>query len=205
MFVITADQDGSRRTGERVASLLTELDALIADDQLPGVLLPFERTVGDEVQAVLSEPATALALTLHLQRMQEWSVGIGVGAAEQLADTARASSGPAFLRAREAVERAKSKAVPAPVAVVGADPAPSRDAEALLQLMAAVVRRRSDAGWEMIDTRQAHPTARAAAAALGISPQAASQRLQTALWDEIRGVEPLAVSLLRALDPDQAG
>ncbi|WP_147917392.1 hypothetical protein [Ruania zhangjianzhongii] len=205
MFVITADQDASRRTGEHVDTLLTTLAALIEDQELPGVRLPFERTVGDEVQAVLDDAATTVRLTLELQRLQEWAVGIGVGEAEHLATTSRASSGAVFIHAREAVERAGGRTVPAPVAVVAADPATARDAEALLQLMAAVVRRRSAAGWEMIDARLRAPTARAAADALGISPQAASQRLQAALWDEVRGVEPLAAGLLHALDTGTAG
>ena len=205
MFVITADQDSSRRTGERVDALLSTLAAVIEAEQLPGVLRPFERTVGDEVQAVLSDPASTVRLTLELQRLQEWAVGIGVGEADHLAASARASSGPAFIRAREAVERASSRTVPAPVAVVAADPDGARDAEALLQLMAAVLRRRSDAGWEMIDARLRAPTARAAAEELGISPQAASQRLQAALWEEVRGVEPLAAGLLHALDAGTAG
>jgi len=157
------------------------------------------------VQAVLTDAATTVTLTLHLQRLQEWSVGIGVGEVEHLAPSSRASSGPAFIHAREAVERAAGRAVPAPVAVIGGDPGRAAEAEALLQLMAAVVRRRSAAGWQMIDARRAAPTAREAATALGISPQAASQRLQAALWEEVRGVEPLAAGLLRAMDPDGAG
>ena len=204
MFVITADQDSSRRTGERVDALLSTLAAVIEAEQLPGVLRPFERTVGDEVQAVLSDPASTVRLTLELQRLQEWAVGIGVGEADHLAASARASSGPAFIRAREAVERAGGRAVPTPVAVVAADAA-ARDAEALLQLMAAVLRRRSDAGWEMIDARLRAPTARAAAEELGISPQAASQRLQAALWEVVRGVEPLAAGLLHTLESATAG
>lgn len=205
MFVITADQDDSRRTGEHVEAALGSLAALIADEQLPGVLREFERTVGDEVQAVITDAATTVTLAMHLQRLQEWSVGIGVGPVEHLAATSRASSGPVFIYAREAVERAAGRSVPVPLAVVGEDPDRARDAEALLQLMAAVVRRRSAAGWEMIDARRTAETARAAAESLGISPQAASQRLQAALWDEVRGVAPLAAGLLRAMDTGTAG
>ncbi len=205
MFVITADQDASRRSGEHVDALLGSLADLIEVEELPGVLRAFERTVGDEVQAVLTDASTTVTLTLHLQRLQEWSVGIGVGEVEQLAASSRASSGPAFIHAREAVERAGGRTVPAPVAVVGPDPERATEAEALLQLMAAVVRRRSDAGWQMIDARRTASTAREAAAAVGISPQAASQRLQAALWAEVRGVEPLAAGLLRAMDPDAGG
>jgi len=205
MFVITADQDASRRTGEHVEHLLVTLAELVAAEDLPGVLRPFERTVGDEVQAVLTDAATTVTLTLHLQRLQEWSVGIGVGEVEHLAPSSRASSGPVFIYAREAVERAAGRTVPAPVAVAGPEADRAAEAEALLQLMAAVVRRRSDAGWQMIDARRTAPTAREAAAAVGISPQAASQRLQAALWEEVRGVEPLAAGLLRAMDPDGGG
>ncbi len=205
MFVITADQDASRRTGEHVEALLASLAGLIEAEELPGVVRPFERTVGDEVQAVLSDAATTVTLTLHLQRLQEWSVGIGAGDIDHLADTSRASSGPVFIHARAAVERAAGRTVPTPVAVVGDDPERAREAEALLQLMAAVVRRRSAAGWQMIEARRAASTAREAAAALGISPQAASQRLQAALWEEVRGVEPLAAGLLRAAESDGGG
>ncbi|OOL27282.1 membrane associated protein, partial [Rhodococcus rhodochrous] len=69
MFVLTVDQRGSRRDVDRVADLLTEL----RDAEL---LRPFERTAGDEVQAVADDPAVVVDLALDLVRRGCWSVGI---------------------------------------------------------------------------------------------------------------------------------
>ncbi|MFV0426376.1 MAG: hypothetical protein ACK5KU_04975, partial [Beutenbergiaceae bacterium] len=111
MFVLTADQRASTKAGERVEELLAALP------DLPGLVRGAERTVGDEVQAVLDDPGDTLRLALLLQRLGNWATGIGVGDIDNLAATSRASSGPAFIHAREAVERAKSRSVPVPIAV----------------------------------------------------------------------------------------
>ncbi|MBK5248318.1 MAG: hypothetical protein JJE50_02625 [Actinomycetales bacterium] len=203
MFVITADQDASRRSGDRVEVILGELTTLIRDrDLADGVALPFERTVGDEVQGVLTDAAAALRLALHLQRHQEWSVGIGIGPVDlPLAESARASSGAAFVRAREAVERARGKSVPVPFALEAGSTPRSEQTESLLQLLAAVVRRRTAQGWEVVDLlSQGAATRREAAASLGISAQAVSQRLRVAMWTEEEQVHPLAERLLAGLD-----
>ncbi|MCU1431900.1 MAG: hypothetical protein JWP95_1005, partial [Actinotalea sp.] len=50
MFVLTIDQQGSRRRGDQVEELLPYLSDALGDG--PGVVRSFERTVGDEVQAV---------------------------------------------------------------------------------------------------------------------------------------------------------
>ncbi|GAA1736418.1 hypothetical protein GCM10009809_34540 [Isoptericola hypogeus] len=211
MIVVTADQRGSTRGGaDRVPEVL-ELLAGRARGR-PGVALPFERTVGDEVQGVLAGDddgaRLAVDLVLDLVRDGGWSVGIGLGpVGEPLPATTRAASGPAFVRARDAVERAKRRGRGSvPLAVVGSGSEPratvAADAQALLQLLGAVVARRSDAGWEAVDTLVAHEGARApqraTAAALGVSEQAVSQRLRAAQWAEEAAVRPLAARLLRA-------
>ena len=117
MFVLTVDQQGSRRVGDRVDDLLTHL---VPWRGAPGVVRPFERTVGDEVQTVLDDPAAAVDVALTLLRRGGWSVGIGAGAVDgPLPASARAGSGPAFVLARSAVERAKSRTRPVPLAVDG--------------------------------------------------------------------------------------
>jgi hypothetical protein len=210
MFVMTIDQRGSRRRGVRVEELLTELAARVscvtshtgasAGGPTGAVVLPFERTVGDEVQAVLASAPLVVDLALHLARIGGWSVGVGVGAVDRpLAASARASSGDAFLAARTAVERAKSRAVPVPIAVDGADAAAARDAEAVLQLLGAVIARRTSGGWEVIDALPGS-TQREVAARLGISAQAVNQRLRAALWDEEQGVRSVAGRLLTVAD-----
>jgi hypothetical protein len=209
MIVVTADQRGSRRAGDRVPEGLALLGSRSAGRS--GVALPFERTVGDELQGVLDATddgaALAVDLVLDLVRDGGWSVGVGLGAVDRpLPATSRAASGPAFVRARAAVERAKRRGRGSvPLAVVGPDEEPhatvAADAQALLHLLGAVVARRSVAGWEAVDTLVAQrgpAPQRASAAALGVSEQAVSQRLRAALWAEDVAVRPLAARLLRA-------
>ncbi|GAA1630318.1 winged helix-turn-helix domain-containing protein [Georgenia ruanii] len=198
MFVVTADQHASTAHGDKVADLL---DALAAWGDRPpargAVALPLERTVGDEVQTVLTTAEAALDLALHLMRLGEWAVGIGAGPVnEPLAATSRASSGPAFVHARNAVERARGRGVPAPVVVAGEDAEAAGQATALVQLLASVVRRRSAAGWEVADLLEPGVRQKDVAARLGISEQAVSQRVRSALLEEEMGVRPLAAAVI---------
>src|SRR5690625_2077252 len=122
MFVMTVDQKSSQQSGDAVPGLLDTVGRWAATRERTPFVLPMERTVGDEVQAVLAEPADVVALALLLQRIGTWSVGIGAGAVvEPLADSAPASSGPAFVLARSAGERARGRTVSVPLAVDGVD------------------------------------------------------------------------------------
>src|SRR5690625_4952099 len=198
MFVMTVDQKSSQQSGDAVPGLLDTVGRWAATRERTPFVLPMERTVGDEVQAVLAEPADVVALALLLQRIGTWSVGIGAGAVvEPLADSAPASSGPAFVLARRAVARARGRTVSVPLAVDGVDAEAAEEAEALLQLLAAVVRRRTPAGWEVVDLMAEVPTQREAAERLGVTAQAVSQRLDAALWQEEVRLHPLAARLLR--------
>jgi hypothetical protein len=196
VFVVTVDQRGSREGPDLVDHLLASLGDR---ERWPAPLLPFERTTGDEVQGVLEGADVVVDLALALVRKDRWSVGVGVGPVrEPLPASTRAGAGAAFTNARAAVERAKAD--PQRVAVVG--PAGSRagDAEAVLRLLAAVAQRRTDAGWEAIDLVADGATQQAAAARLGISKQAVSQRLHAALWPQERRVRPVAAALLAEVD-----
>ncbi|MCA5894683.1 SatD family protein [Isoptericola sp. NEAU-Y5] len=208
MIVITADQRGSTGNADRVPEVLDALARRTAGHA--GVVLGFERTVGDEVQGVLDADegaALAVDLVLDLVRDGGWSVGVGLGAVDEpLPEVSRAASGAAFVRARRAVERAKGRGSAVPVAVAGSPREPyatvASDAEALLRLLGAVVARRTEPGWEAVDTLAGHAgepgPQRATAASLGVSEQAVSQRLRAALWAEDAAVRPLAARLLRA-------
>ncbi|MEU2201425.1 hypothetical protein [Isoptericola sp. NPDC019482] len=215
MIVVTADQRGSTQGADRVPEALALVDARASRRR--GVVLPFDRTVGDELQGVLAGDddgaALAVDLVLDLVRDGGWAVGVGLGAVDRPLPTAsRAASGPAFVRARAAVERAKRRGGGSvPLAVVGPDEEPratvAADAQALLHLLGAVVARRTVAGWEAVDALVAQrgpAPQRASAAALGVSEQAVSQRLRAALWAEDAAARPLAARLLRAAgaDPD---
>lgn len=197
MYVINADQQGSRRSPDRVEDLLAHFAGL-AD--LPGVVRPFERTVGDEAQAVVSDPAVVVDVALRLVRLGGWSVGVGAGVIDEpLPTSSRAGRGTAFLLAREAVEGAKSRSRPGAVAVRSAVPGPGADAEAVLQLLAAVVDARTPSGWTAVDALVAAgpgATQEDVAARLGITQQAVSQRLRVAHWQEEERVRPVVARLL---------
>ncbi|MFI2703666.1 hypothetical protein [Cellulosimicrobium composti] len=199
MFVLTVDQRGSTGRPDRVPEVLARLEALLADR--PGVVVPFDRTVGDEVQGVLDDPATVVDVVLDLLRDGGWSVGLGAGDVDEpLPAVSREASGEAFVRARDAVEQAKSRAATAPVAVRGEPPERAAEVEALLRLLAAVVERRTDPGWEAVDTlARVGGTQKDVARALGVSEQAVSQRLRAALWPEEAAVRPVVARLLGEL------
>lgn len=200
MWVMTIDQVGSRRIGDRVAGFLTELGPYAAHGAAPtGVVRPFERTVGDEVQGLLDDPALVVRIALDVLRHGGWSIGIGAGDVDRpLPASVRAGSGAAFVLAREAVEAAKRRTRHLALAVRGADVGAAEDAEAVLVLIAAAAARRSEAGWTVVDALRAAPEGRQTdvAARLGISQQAVSQRLRTALWAEEVAARPAAARLL---------
>ncbi len=201
MFVMTADQKASRSRGDAVPALLDAVAEWRGRQPTDPFVLPVERTVGDEVQGVLADAHATVGLALLLQRLGGWSVGIGAGpVVEPLAESAPASAGEAFILARSAVERARGRSVSVPLAVDGVTAGAAEEAEALLQLLAAVVRRRSDAGWQVVDLLAEGGTQRAAAERLGISAQAVSQRLDAALWQEEVRLHPLAARLLAAAE-----
>ncbi len=195
MFVLTVDQRHSRRGQDRVDALL----GWLADR--PGVVRGFERTAGDEVQGVMDDAAAVVDLVLAIVRRGEWSIGIGVGPVDEpLPASTRAGSGPAFVLARKAVERAKSS--PQLLAVEAPDADRAGSAQAALDLLASVVQRRSEPGWEAVDLISRGITQTEVAEALGITKQAVSQRLRAATWaPEVAGRD-LAAQMLAAADRD---
>ncbi|MBB5786394.1 hypothetical protein [Jiangella mangrovi] len=189
-FVLTVDQRGSRRSRDLVEDALSTLKQLVHEP-----LLAFERTAGDEFQGVLAEPAAAVDAARLLLRADAWSVGIGAGPVEEpLPASTRSARGPAFVHAREALDTAKQR--PQHVAVVGAEAERAQEADAVLTLLAAVVSRRSPAGWAAIDLVEAGHTFAEAAEILGVSRQAVGQRLSVALWQQERDARPVVARLL---------
>lgn len=201
MFVLTIDQQGSRHQGDKVEDLLAML-AVLADR--PEIVRPFERTVGDEVQSVLDDADLTVDIALDVLRAGGWSVGIGAGPVDEpLPQQTRAGSGPAFVRARTAVERAKSRTRPVPVAVEAGRGDRGADCEAVLTLIGTIVTRRTEAGWAVVDCHTElgdGATQAAVAERLGISQQAVSQRLRTAMWSEEIAVRPVVARLLEEGD-----
>ncbi|TSD95350.1 hypothetical protein FOS14_18505 [Skermania sp. ID1734] len=194
MFVLTVDQRSSRRNADLVPELLADLAG-------KPMLRAFERTAGDEVQGVTDNPATAVDVALDLVRRGNWRVGIGVGPVETpLPPVTRAGRGPAFEAARAAVTRAKNS--PTGLAVEGVNSPAVADAEAALNLLAELLGRRTEQGHAAVAQMRAGRNQSEAAANLGITKQAMSQRLAAAGWHVENPGRTLAARLLSEADTE---
>ncbi len=195
MFIVTADQRGSRTGRDLVPDALT---AVVARGR-QGLALEPERTAGDEVQAAVTDASALLAIVLDLTRTGRWSVGVGVGEVEQpMPPSVRAGRGTAFVNAREAVDRAKK--APTRLAITGTEEA--TDAESLVRLMVELRDRRTAEGWEVYDLLAEGLTQREAAARLEISESAVSMRVKSA---GLRAEEAALPALVRVLTRADTG
>lgn len=183
VFVLTVDQVDSRHHDDRVAAAVHDVTQQFA----PWLVGEPERTAGDEFQVATRHGTVALDIALQLLRAEGWSVGAGVGTATlPLGESVRAMRGSAFVNARQAVTIAKKR--PTRFALV-ADPGAvaAQNLDPLIRLLVALRDRRTPEGWELYDLLDADGagaepplTLTAAAARLGITVQAASQRSLTA-------------------------
>lgn len=190
VLVLTVDQRSSRSAPDLVPGAL---EALAPHP----VLLPFERTAGDEFQGVLDAPASLAPVVERLLREDTWNIGLGIGAVDTPAPTsARAGNGPAYVRAREAVTAAKSS--PWHLRVSG-ESADARDLESALWLWAALLGRRTQRGWEVVDLVDEGLTYEEAGRRLGIGQSAVSQRAQAAGLVEGRRARDLVTRLASRL------
>ena len=192
--VLTVDQRGSRTGDDLVPATL---EALAPVD----LLLPFERTAGDEFQGVLADPASLAPVLEALLREDSWNIGIGVGEVERpLPPHARAGRGPAYLHARQAVTSAKNS--PWHLRVEGESP-DARALETTLWLWAAVLARRTSRGWDVADLVDQGLSYDEAGQRLGISQSAVSQRAQAAGIVEGRRARELVTHLASRLLGEQ--
>lgn len=191
MFVLTVDQQGSRGSRDRVPDLLSSLNSGFGD----ALLLAFERTAGDEVQGLMADADRVVDLIVELVRDGHWWIGIGIGStADPMPESVREGRGEAYVHARAAVDRAKS--APYPVCVKGTDFQVAEYAETSCWLLAGVLIRRTEAGWQAVDMMRRHHHQKAAAQQLAISPQAMSRRLHVAGYAEEQRARELTRFLL---------
>jgi hypothetical protein len=185
------DQQDSRTNLDAVPALLD----LLADAPDLALLRPFQRTVGDEVQAVLDDADAVVEALARILRDGGWSVGLGVGAVDEpLPPDSRAGRGEAYLLARDAVTRAKT--APHRICVVGADRYRAEQLETVLWLWAGLLERRTDRGWEVHDALGEGLSHAEAGRRLGISQSAVTQRAQSAGLVDERRARRLATELL---------
>jgi hypothetical protein len=198
-IVLTIDQRGGRRRRSTSPDLVDEWNKAVNEQYGDRLTLPFERTVGDETQALMNDAAVAIELVLRASRDHKWWVGMGVGEVElPLGQSARASTGLAFFHAREAVDMAKRRR--SGIAVRGADGRRQEHVETVLDLLAALTGHRSRKAWEAVDLRREGATIAEVAAALGVSRQAIQERLRRANAEEEDRAIKLVVDLLQELE-----
>jgi hypothetical protein len=196
-IVVTIDQRKSRqRPPNGVIDLARALNAEVGRH----FLLPFDRTIGDEIQGVLADPVALPSTIMRTARDRAWWVGIGFGAIDHVGDTSRESSGTAFVNAREAVENAKT--TPWGMSVEGPT-ALARDVEGTVALLVALAETRTRHGWEAVDLKLRHEASdEVVAHELGITRQAVQQRLQAAhFYNEMAG-RRLLIQLARLAQED---
>lgn len=193
--VLTVDQRGSRTHQDAVPELL---DLLERAGPATGLLREFQRTVGDEVQAVLDDAGAVVSVVGTILRTGGWSIGLGIGPVDEpLPADARAGRGPAYLHARDAVTRAKT--TPHHILVVGEDDYGAEQLETVLWLWAGILERRTARGWEVLDALGDGLSHAEAGRRLGISQSAVSQRAQAAGLVDERRARRLATELLSAM------
>ncbi|NUP60279.1 MAG: MarR family transcriptional regulator [Pseudarthrobacter sp.] len=223
MFVMTIDQRGSTGDVDRVPGLLSGLAGLDLAHLEPRRSAPdrpapdppvFERSVGDEVQGVVPDPATVVAIALQVLREGRWYVGIGVGTASiPPGASPREGTGTAFVAARKAVELAKAAGPQVPLSVVAGSIAGNggiraeeavkacANAEAVLRLLGRLIQERTDAQWRVVDAlrRQGpgrHGSQKQVALELGITEQSVSRTVFRSGWQEEWAARPAAAMLL---------
>lgn len=198
MFVITADQVGSRAGVDRAPEAVRMLNGRHG----AALLLHFDQTAGDEIQGVTESATTALAVILDLARQEHWSIGLGIGDVRHpLPDAARKAAGAAFISARDAVEAAKrTEARFALRCTPFGESIRAEDVEPLIRLLLIARAHRTEAGWQAVDLVETGHTQKHAAEILEISAPAVSMRLKAAWWQVDRDTQPALVRLLDDLD-----
>ncbi|MGJ6979119.1 transposase [Aestuariimicrobium soli] len=191
-FAITADQRRSRTSPDRVPAALSALAGL------PGLALAFERTAGDELQGLTADPATVVAAVAALTRVGGFRIGIGFGEVDEpLPASTRAARGPAYLAAREGVDQhSQAVRVVTHTTGTGAITEAATDAETVLLALSGLLERRTAQGWEVVDLVESGLTGAQAAARLGITASAVSQRLKVADHGLVKRLTALAERLL---------
>lgn len=204
VVAVIGDLTASRELGadrrRRVQGRLEELVADLNREFEASLLARLTITLGDEFQGVLSDPGVLPDLTwrlaVGLPEMRIWT-GVGRGAIEtELREEAMGMDGPAFHRAREAVEEAKASRRHGGVFVGFGDDDPVLGG--LARLVDRLRTDLTDAQVEAVELARRGTTQREIAERLGVTPQAVSQRLAAAGWEALReGEEALEILLRR--------
>ncbi|WP_152348246.1 hypothetical protein [Brevibacterium sp. CFH 10365] len=187
MFVLTLDQQDSRSNADAVPRVLDALSPIAA-------VVPFARTIGDEVQGVLDDPEAVAEAVRRIGIDSGWHIGIGIGEVERpLPEATTEGRGAAFYAARQAVETAKS--APAHLVVNGEPDGEHRVlAESALRLLVSTLGELRSHSRGYVGFRLDHPDATQVeiAAEFDVSQQAISRVLSAGPAEIVAGAERLA-------------
>lgn len=192
LFVVTINQRDSREVGDLVPELLREFRFVDA-------VVPFQRSVGDELQGVVGSAQSAVDVALKAIRFRRWHVGIGVGEVHSpVPERITEAEGYGLVYSRRAVNRAQKTGERIPLAIEGPDSDVAAEAEAVLRLLGQIVYTRTDAEWNVLDlmTPGARGQQKLIAAELGITTQAVSKAVIRSHWVEEWATRPAAARLL---------
>jgi hypothetical protein len=193
--VVFLDQRDSGASRDLVSAWI----ASTAHDPTLRFLLPFERTAGDEVEALVADPETLAEVVRRALETEDWWVGVGVGSVvEPLPTSVRESRGDAFTLGREAIEAAKSKRGSG-VRVLAQEEERGQLFEDATVLLADIYTRRSPGAREVATLRRLGMSAVEIAARLGISRQAVTKHLKSGRWREEEAAVRIALHLAREL------
>ncbi|WCC80044.1 hypothetical protein O6R08_00260 [Cutibacterium equinum] len=199
-WVILADQLDSRSHDDAVPSLLDALTsrALLVSPSdhrvgIPSWTLPPERTSGDEVQALTTDPAT-LIHALWTAGCGPWRIGLAHDeVVTPLPDSTRAARGPAYVKARQAIEECRRRRTAIEVSTDGTDA--MRRLSQVASVVVDLARGLRPAARDIVASYDLSMTSEDTAQALGISTSAVSQRLTRARWEYLVQTRQLAVDL----------
>lgn len=192
--VMIVDQRKSRRDVDRIPDLVASLNELATDS----LIMPFQRTLGDECEGVLHSLDRVPALVSAMARQSCWWIGIGLGDISGVAADSRDVSGEAFGIAREMVEAAKRRTrresgksrSPWPLRVGGFGGDRDQAIEACLATIHMISASRSKREGQvaaMLDSGFTDQTD--IARELSISQPAVSKAIARAHWDEEKALE----------------
>lgn len=186
--VITADVIGSRGAGVGPNFLSVNL----AHISHPHLLLDFSISRGDEVQGIMQGWLTAPELVRVLRmycRPLELRVGLGIGCHEGVLESdSWKMNGPAFFRARQALETISEKKEAATRINTGFSSLDSVLNSAWIMLD-TVISGWTQGQWEAVNAYERAGTFAAAAKVLEVAPQNVQKRCKAAKWNQVRQAE----------------
>lgn len=203
--VITADVIGSRAAGMRA----DYLSSTLAGFSSPALLVPFSVSRGDELQGIMAGwlpfPQLVRKLRWHCRPLG-LRIGIGIGYFQgELGTDPWKLNGPAFFRARQALEAIGASKEPATQVVTGQSALDALVNSAWL-LLDTVVSRWTGGQWEAVMAYEEAGTMAAAADVLGVATQNVQKRCKAAHWNQVRQAEQglgKLEELARSLHPEQ--